>query len=497
MGGKPARTTKSSTVSKPSESIVKTPVDTKGLSVSKSKDLSEWYTQVIQKAELIDYPPIQGFMILRPNGYALWERIQTTFNAVLAEKGVHNAYFPLLIPDSFFKKEAEHAKGFAPELAYIKGTEQGQLLALRPTSETIIYDSFAKWIRSWRDLPMKLNQWCNVIRWEVKQTKPLLRTREFLWQEGHCAFATQQEARANMREMLQAYKKLIEQELAIPVLAGRKSTAEKFPGADMSMTVEALMPDGKALQMGTSHSLKQEFARSFNISFLDQQGVQQGIWPTSWGISTRLLGGLVMVHGDDKGLVIPPRMAKQQIVIVPILFDESKVQVLTQARALRDSLHPFSVVIDDREGYSPGWKFNEWEMKGVPVRVELGPKDLAKQQVVVIRRDTGVKEIVPLGNVKTYIETLLETIQHDLYAKAKHFLDSQIVTASSLKELQKGIKERKLVKVYMVDDPRVEKKLKDATDGATTRLIEEVTKEGVCVQTGEKTYTLAYWAKSY
>lgn len=472
-------------------------VDTKGMSIPKAKDLSEWYTQVILKAELIDYPPIQGFMIMRPGCYALWENIQTYFNKVLAEKGVQNAYFPLLIPDSFFKKEAEHAKGFAPELAYIKGTEDGQLLALRPTSETIIYDSFAKWIRSWRDLPMKVNQWCNVIRWEVKQTKPLLRTREFLWQEGHCAFATQQEARANMREMLQAYKKLIEHELAIPVLAGRKSTAEKFPGADMSMTVEALMPDGKALQMGTSHSLKQGFAQAFSVSFLDQEGKQQTIWPTSWGISTRLLGGLVMVHGDDKGLVIPPRIAKQQVVIVPILFEDSKVQVLTHARALRETLKPLFVLLDDREEYSSGWKFNEWELKGTPIRIEIGPKDLAKQQVVIVRRDTGVKEAVPLANVKVHVEKLLETIQHDLYVKAKAFLEGNIVTAISLKELQKGIKERKLVKVYMCDDPAVEKKIKDLTDGATTRLIEEVTKEGVCIQTGEKTYTMAYWAKSY
>jgi prolyl-tRNA synthetase len=473
------------------------PADTKGISVSKEKDLSEWFTQVITKAELIDYPPIQGFMIIRPHAYALWENIQAYFNKVLLEKGVQNAYFPLLIPDAFFKKEAEHAKGFAPELAYIKGTEQGQLLALRPTSETIIYDSFAKWIRSWRDLPLKVNQWCNVIRWEVKQTKPFLRTREFLWQEGHCAFGTQEEARANMREMLVAYKKLVEEQLAIPVFPGRKSKAETFPGADMSMTIEALMPDGKALQMGTSHSLKRDFAHSFGVSFLGQDGQHHAIWPTSWGVSTRLLGGVIMVHGDDKGLVIPPRLARHQVVIVPIVFEENKAQLLAKAASLRSALAPLSILIDDRDGYSPGWKFNEWELKGVPVRIELGPKDLAKKQVIVVRRDTGVKEAVPEEQLPTYLPALLERMHQDMFLKAKRFVDGQVMTASSLKELQKGIKERKLVKVYMVDDPKVEQKVKDATDGATSRFVEEVAKEGTCIQTGEKTYTIAYFAKSY
>lgn len=294
--------------------------DNKGITVKKEGDFSEWYTQVVQKAELADYAPIQGFMIIRPGAYAIWEKIQENFNSVLKKKGIPNAYFPLLIPESFFKKEAQHAKGFAPELAYIEGKEEGERLALRPTSETIMYDSYSKWIRSWRDLPLMMNQWCNILRWEVKQTKPFIRTREFLWQEGHCVFEDEKGAEGNMVEIIEAYRKLVEELLAIPVLVGKKSRSETFAGAKETRTIEALMPDGRALQCGTSHNLGQGFAKAFGISFLGKDGKQRTPWQTSWGFSTRLIGAMIMVHGDNKGLVIPPRVAAHKVAIVPIYF---------------------------------------------------------------------------------------------------------------------------------------------------------------------------------
>src|SRR3989344_5369405 len=470
--------------------------DSKGISAKKEENFSDWYSEVVLKAELADYAPIKGFMVIRPNAYAIWEKIQEYFNPIIKAKGISNSYFPFLIPDSFFKKEAEHAKGFAPELAYVQGTEEGERLALRPTSETIMYDSFSKWIRSWRDLPLQLNQWCNIIRCEVKQTKPFIRTREFLWQEGHCAFESEKEAIENMEDIITEYKTMIQELLAIPVLMGKKSIAEKFPGAKTTMTVEALMPDGKALQCGTSHNLGQGFAESFNVSFKGKDEKEHNCWQTSWGFSTRLIGALIMVHGDNKGLVLPPKIAEKKIALVPIIFEDSKDKVMKKAKEIARKLSKFGVILDDRESYSSGWKFNEWEMKGIPIRIEIGPRDLAKKQLTIIRRDNGKKETISEEKISDYSSNLLEKIQNDMYQKAEKFLKSNITDASSMNELKNKLKEGKIVKVYMKDSPFVEEKIKEAT-GAQSRIIEETDKKGKCIQSGEEVKTIAYIAKSY
>ncbi len=471
-------------------------VDTKGLTVKKSENFTDWYSDLLLKAELADYAPTRGFMIIRPRAYAIWEAIQKNFDLTLKEKGVQNAYFPLLIPDSFFKKEAEHAEGFAPELAYVEQKDEGQRLAIRPTSETIMYDSYSKWIRSWRDLPLKLNQWCNVLRWEVKQTKPFVRTREFLWQEGHCAFATEDEAIDNMNEMMSSYQKLVEELLAIPVIVGKKSKMEKFAGAVNTLTLEALMPDGKALQMGTSHNLGQGFAKAFKVMYKDRNENDNFVWQTSWGFSTRLIGALAMVHGDDKGLVLPPKVAVNKAVIVPILFEDSKKKVLAECVSIKNKLSDFGCLVDDREECSPGWKFSEWEMKGIPLRIEVGPKDLDKKQVVIVRRDNGVKEIVNEKDVVKRVKEILDDIQKNLYLRAREFLDSRIDSARDLTQLVKKLDEGKIVKVYMKEDIQVEEKLKEKT-GACSRIVEEQAVEGVCVVSGEKTKTIAYVARNY
>ncbi len=471
-------------------------VDSKGLTVKKNDNFSEWFTEVVQKAELADYSPVKGFMIVRPRAYALWENIQNNFNAVLKEKGVSNAYFPLLIPDYFFKKEAEHAEGFAPELAYVEQKDEDHRLAIRPTSETIMYDSYSKWIRSHRDLPLKINQWCNVLRWEVKQTKPFVRTREFLWQEGHCAFATKDEAENNMYEMIGSYQQLVENLLAIPVLVGRKSKMEKFAGALTTLTMEAIMPDGKALQMGTSHNLGQNFAKSFNVMFKDKNENDQYVWQTSWGFSTRLIGALAMVHGDDKGLIIPPKIAVNKIVIVPILFEDSKDKVLSHCKHIANQLKQHGAFLDDREGYSPGWKFSEWELKGVPLRIEVGPKDLDKKQVVIVRRDNNKKEIVSDKDILSVVDKTLEDIQKDLYSNALKNLNDRMDSARDKNQLIKKLDEGKLVKVFMVDDKKIEEQLKKET-GANSRIVEEESNEGTCIISGQKTKTLAYVARNY
>src|SRR3989338_5455088 len=384
-----------------------------GIKTKKAEDISEWYSEVVQKAELADYSQIKGFMIIRPNAYAIWEKIQEYFNSVMEKNKVKNAYFPLLIPESFFKKEAEHAEGFAPELAWIeksKDEEDGERLAIRPTSETIMYDSYSKWIRSWRDLPLKINQWCNVLRWEVKQTRPFLRTREFLWQEGHCVYETEKECDKEVLDILNEYKKLCEEILAIPVVVGIKTKSEKFAGAYYTTTIESLMPDGRALKMGTSHNLGKGFAKAFGIKFLDKNEKYQIPWQSSWGMSTRLIGSIILTHGDDKGLVLPPKIAKKKIVIVPIIFKEKNAKITKKADEINKKLSEFSSFVDSREEYSAGWKFNEWEMKGIPIRIEIGPRDVEKKQVVLVRRDSGKKEIVKESQLVKKVPKVLDDI---------------------------------------------------------------------------------------
>ncbi|MBI4210821.1 MAG: proline--tRNA ligase [Candidatus Diapherotrites archaeon] len=478
--------------------------NTLGITVKKSDDFVEWYNQVVLKAGLADYAPIRGFMVMRPNGYAIWERIQRHFDKVIEGHGVENAYFPLLIPKSFFEKEAEHAQGFEPELAWVESRqgegagEAEERLAIRPTSETIMYDSYAKWVRSWRDLPLRINQWCNVLRWEVKQTKLFLRTREFLWQEGHCVYATKEECDREVRMILDDYRDLVQDLLAIPVVAGQKTKSETFAGALYTTTIEALMPDGRALQMGTSHNLGQGFASAFGIRFTDEQKKEQLPWQSSWGFSTRLIGAIVMVHGDDKGLVLPPRVAKRKIVVVPIVFEDSREKVLKKAREIGKALSEHGAFVDDRDNYNPGWKYNEWELKGVPLRIEVGPKDVEKGHVVVVRRDTGAKEFVKDKDIAGRIPQLLEEMHKAMFAKAKKFLDDSTAEAKSEEEFSKLVAQRKMVLAQFCCLPECEQKLKEKT-GITSRCIPFNVKGAgsKCIFCGEKAESKALFAKAY
>jgi len=473
--------------------------DNLGITVKKSEDMSEWYQQVVLKGELADYSPVKGCMIIRPHGYALWEAIQSYFDARIKAIGVKNAYFPLFIPEHFFTKEAEHAEGFAPEVAWIANTEEGVRLAVRPTSETIMCDSFAKWVRSHRDLPLRINQWVNVVRWETKATRLFLRTREFLWQEGHCLYATKKDADKETLLMLKEYARLAEKLLAIPVIMGKKTDAEKFAGALYTTTIEALMPDGKALQCGTSHNLGQGFVKAFGISFLDEQGQTQTPWHTSWGISTRLIGGLTMMHGDDKGLVLPPRIAPIQVAIVPILFDDTRDAVLAETKKIVKLIgKKYRTVNDTREEHSAGFKFNEWELKGVPFRIEVGPKDIAKQQVVVVRRDTKQKSFVPLADLLKHLRTASEQMHQDMYLKAKQHLDASTVRADTKDALKQAIGEKKLALVPHCGAVACEKLIKEETQ-ATSRCIplrgEKPT--GSCVWCENKAQYMVYMARNY
>ncbi len=469
-----------------------------GITEKKDGDFSEWYTQVILRAELADYAPVRGFMVIRPRGYEIWESIQGYFNNVIFSLGVKNAYFPLLIPESFFKKEAEHAEGFAPELAWVEKKEGEEKVAIRPTSETIMYDSYSKWIRSWRDLPLRINQWCNVLRWEVKQTKPFLRTREFLWQEGHCVYETEEECWKETLLFLEEYRKLVEEQLAIAVVTGKKTAAERFAGAKETTTLEALMPDGKALQMGTSHNLGQNFAKAFEIDFLGKDGGEKLAWQNSWGFSTRLIGAIVMVHGDDKGMVIPPRVAKNKVVVVPILFEKTKKKVLKFANEINSKLKEFNSFLDDRDGYSAGWKFNEWELKGVPIRIEAGPKDMEKKQCVIVRRDTGKKRFVKVSAVKKEVFAELEKMQKDLLGNSKKFLKGNIVEVRDWNGFKKAINDKKMVYAYFCEGPACEESIKDETI-VTSRCIplNQKIPAGKCVKCGKESKEKAYFAKAY
>jgi len=469
-----------------------------GLTVTKSGDSSEWYQQVVQKAGLADYSPVKGCMIIRPHGYAMWEGIQSFFDGIMKGHGVQNAYFPLFIPESFFKKEATHAEGFSPEVAWIenKDKDMKDRLAIRPTSETIMYDSYARWIRSWRDLPFQMNQWANVVRWETKATKPFLRTREFLWQEGHCVYATAKECAKETKYWSDMYKKVSEELLAIPVLQGKKTESEKFSGADYTVTIEAIMPDGKALQMGTSHNLGQGFAKAFGISYLDEQGKKQVPYQNSWGISTRMIGAIILAHGDDKGLVLPPRIAPITCAIVPIFFDKKKKVVMKGAEALyKKLLNTQRVVLDGREQQSAGWRFSEWELKGVPLRIEIGPKDVEKKQVVLVRRDTGKKEFVKVAQVEKRCVALLEEMQKNLLSKAKKNLKDRLVKVTTKQTFTKAIKDSNVAIISCCATSSCEDAIKEAT-GATSRCIIKEAR-GKCVYCGKKAAHEVYYSKSY
>lgn len=467
----------------------------------KSRDFSQWYVDVILKAELADYSPVRGCMVIRPYGYALWENMKQLLDRRFKATGHKNAYFPLFIPESLLQKEVEHVEGFAPEVAWVThgGKEElAERIAVRPTSETIICNMYSKWIKSWRDLPVLINQWCSVVRWE-KSTKPFLRTAEFLWQEGHTAHRTEEEAEEETLRMLEVYRDFVETDLSLPVITGRKSESEKFAGALKTYTIEAMMGDGKALQAGTSHNLGQHFSKVFDITFLDKDKQLKHVWQTSWGVSTRLIGAIIMAHGDDRGLKLPPNIAPTQVVLVPILGKKADM-VLDKAQEIFSNLKDeFRVELDDRDEYTPGWKFNEWEMKGVPVRLEVGPKDIEKQQVVLVRRDTGEKLFVKESELSSKLKALLEDIQTNMFNQAKEFRGQNLHTASKFDELKKVVEEKKgFVKAHWCGSPECEKRVKEET-GATLRCIpfnEEHT-PGKCVVCNGSADKIVYFAKSY
>jgi prolyl-tRNA synthetase len=472
---------------------------------TRSEDYNEWYNQVVLRAELADYAPVRGCMIVRPYGWALWENITAALDRRFKATGHVNAAFPLLIPKSFIEKEKSHVAGFSPELAVVTiggGEKLEEPLVIRPTSETIIGHAYAKWIQSYRDLPVLINQWNSVVRWELR-TKLFLRTLEFFWQEGHTAHATSEEAEAETRQMLEIYRDFAETDAAIPVIPGRKSDSERFAGADVTYSIEAMMGDGKALQSGTSHNLGQNFAKAFEIRYLDKSGVHQYCWTTSWGLSTRMVGAIIMVHGDDQGLVLPPRLAPFQVVIVPISrTDEERAQTLEASRKLKQTLidADFRVKVDERDGVSPGFKFNDWEMRGVPLRIEIGPKDLAKNSVMLARRDKPGREgksPASMDEIAGFVGSTLHDIQRALHAKALAFRESRTADPKDYEEFMKAV-ESGFARSFWCGSADCEGKIKEETK-ATMRCIplDQAAGDGKCIYCGKAAKERAIFAKAY
>ena len=465
------------------------------------EDFARWYTDVITKTEMVDYAPVKGFMVIRSYGYGLWENIQSAFDKEFKKTGHKNMYFPLLIPESYLNKEKEHVEGFAPEVAWVThggDDELAERLCIRPTSETIICSMYAKWLNSYRDLPFLYNQWANVVRWE-KTTRPFLRTSEFLWQEGHTLHETMEEAQVETLKMIEIYRKVCEEFLAIPMVVGQKSEKEKFAGAHATYTIEALMHDGQALQSGTSHNLGDHFAKAFEIKFLGRNNEEQYAFSTSWGVSTRLIGGIIMVHGDDNGLKFPPKIAPVQAVIIPVA--QHKEGVLENANKLYDRLkEQFRMELDDSDGNTTGWKFNQYEMKGVPVRIELGPKDIENGSCVMARRDTGEKMVVALDEVNEVLEKLLAEIQDNMYKMALEHREKKTTNAVTMDEFkEKQEKDPGFVRAMWCGDRACEEEIKAQT-GATLRCVPfeqvDIGSEN-CICCGKKADKMAYFARAY
>ena len=473
---------------------------------SDGEAFSRWYITAIRRSELADYfEPVGGTMVIRPYGFSLWENMQARLDQRFKATGHRNAYFPMFVPESFLKREARHVEGFAPEVAWVTnagGEDLVERLAIRPTSETIIGHFYSKWIQSWRDLPVLINQWCNIVRWE-KRTVFFLRTTEFLWQEGHTAHRTAEEAREETMRMLGVYADFAETELALPVVRGEKTASERFAGADATFSIEALMPDGKALQSGTSHFLGQNFARAFDITFLDQDGQRNHVWTTSWGMSTRILGGMLMMHGDDSGLVLPPHVAPTQVVVVPIPArnQTDEARVADAVSQLLKTLDAHDVRAEaDWSDKRPGWKFNEWELKGVPLRVEVGPRDLANNQVTVVRRDSRAKQSVPVEGAATRIAELLEEVQTGLRARATQFVADNTHSVTTYDDFKRVMAEQRgFIRAFWCGSSACEQRIKEETR-ATIRVIPEDAEafgSGPCVGCGETASRQALFAQSY
>jgi prolyl-tRNA synthetase len=475
----------------------------KGITVSKKGDFSEWYTQVVLKAKLADYAPVKGLIVLRPDGYSIWESLRNTFDKKFARNGIRNGFLPILIPESLLGKEQKHFEGFNPEVFWVThsgNNEIGERLALRPTSETLAYTMYAKWIQSWRDLPLKINFWNTALRAEIKGTKPFLRTSEFLWQEGHTVHATQEDAEEEVMKILEIYKKTVEEELAIPVTTGKKSEKEKFVGAVYTTTMESIMPDGKALQMGTSHFLGQNFSKPFEVKFADKDNVEHFAWQTSWGISWRLIGAMIMIHGDDQGLVLPPNIAPMQVVIVPIYKnDEGKEKVLPKVEEIRKILESkeIRVHVDDRNELSPGYKFNDWELKGVPIRIEIGPKDIEKQSVVIAKRYNREKSSLGFTEIEK-ISTILDEIQNDMLKTAREQTKTNTIEISDYTEFKSKIEKGGFFSAPWCGKLECEEKIKEET-GADIRVIPfgSENTDTKCMYCQEQSTVIPIFARGY
>lgn len=470
----------------------------------KETDYSAWYNELILKSELADYAPVKGCMVIRPHGYAIWEKMRDALDIMFKATGHENAYFPMLIPESFIKKEAEHVKGFSPEFAVVThggGKELEEPLILRPTSETIIWSMYKDWIHSYRDLPLLINQWANIIRWEMR-TRLFLRTTEFLWQEGHTAHATAEEAEEETLRMLNVYKTFTEEFMAMPVLTGKKSESQKFAGAVATYAIEAMMGDKKALQAGTSHYLGQNFAKAFDVKFQSEENKEEYVYATSWGVSTRLIGALVMTHSDNKGLVLPPKLSPFEVIIIPIWkSDEEETGVREFLTKIERALNSAGVTykIDDRKNYTPGWKFNEWELKGIPLRIEVGPRDVKENQLVMVRRDLSEKVIKQVEGIGEESRKILETIQKDLFEKAKTFRADNTKKISSYDDFKEFYKSGGgFAESRWCGSPECEQEVQEETK-ATIRVIpfEQPGGKGSCIKCGKESETLVVFAKSY
>ncbi len=467
-----------------------------GITEKKEENIGEWFSEVIVKSGFADYSPVKGCIYYLPPAIYAWEQTIKYTDKLFAQIGIENVYLPLFIPEKLFEKEAEHIEGFQPEVAWIENKDdKSERLAIRPTSETLFSELFSRLVRSYKDLPIKYNQWCSVVRWETKAVKPFLRGREFLWQETHAIYATEEEAMDDVLKVLDYYVKIAEDLFCIPVIKGRKSEKEKFAGAIKTFGIEGIMPDGKAIQLGTTHYLGTGFAKAFNITYLDENNEPKPAHQTSWGISTRLLGAAIMLHSDNKGIILPPKLLKHKVVIVPIIF-KGKEFVLEKAREIKQMLDDnyLNPILDDRD-YSPGWKFNEWELKGIPIRIEIGPRDVENKQVVVVLRHSGEKLILKWNNLKNEIYNLLDKIKQELFERAKKLQEKFLDEAETIDEFEKKLKQNKIIKVHFCDDPNCEEKVKEKF-GITSRLIVSE-KPGKCIFCGKPSKYVAYFGKAY
>jgi len=479
--------------------------DEKGITAEKD-EFSEWFAQLVIKTDLADYSEVSGSLVLKPVAYEIWEKIKNETDKEFKKLGIKNVYFPLLIPEKLLDKEKIHFKGFSPEVAWVTHageTKLSERLAIRPTSEAIMYPSFSKWIRSYKDLPLKLNQWNNVLRWEFKHPIPFLRTREFLWNEGHTAYANKKEAEHESKEIINIYDKICRELLALPSLIGRKTEKEKFAGAEYTVSMEFYMPNGKAIQGPDFHHDGQNFAKAYDINFLDENGKKNYVYQNTFAITTRMLGVMFAVHSDEKGLILPPKIAVNKLSIIPIFSEKNKNKILKEARKIEKELKEFNPILDEREEYRPGFKFNEYELKGIPLRVEIGPKDIAKKQVVIVRRDSGKKKIVKTVKLKKQVEKLLIDIQKNLFKKAEKLLKDNLMEVRDFKSLESAIKNKKIALASLCESRECEDNLKFRTKGAKVLNIDEKksTKDKMknrkCVICGKKASYAVRIGKSY